>query len=184
MVRLLWAHVALLPLFAIARGSSPVHALFEISGIAALTLLAQSGRLPRRARSSLVVVALLTCSAVLVHLWDGQIEGHFHFFVMVTLLSTYEEWSSYLLAFAYVLLHHGLASLVDAASVFAHAGGREDPWLWAGIHALFIAGLGAVNIITWRLSEDARAETEESEAASARPSTTRRQAWRSSASTA
>jgi diguanylate cyclase (GGDEF)-like protein/PAS domain S-box-containing protein len=163
MLRLVWVHVALLPFFAVARGETFRHGVLEVLGVAALGLCARSPRLSRVARSSLVTVALLSCSSILVHLWDGQIEGHFHFFIMVTLLATYEEWSSYLLAFAYVLLHHGVGSLIDVASVFDHAGGRSDPWLWAGIHALFIGGLGTVNVITWRLNEDARSETLASE---------------------
>jgi diguanylate cyclase (GGDEF)-like protein/PAS domain S-box-containing protein len=163
MVRLLCAHVLLLPVFAVARGETLRHGLLEVLGVAALTAAACSDRLSRRVRSLLVTVALLSCSSILVHLWDGQIEGHFHFFVMVTLLATYEDWSSYLLAFGYVLFHHGVGSVVDVGSVFMHAGGQQQPWVWAGIHALFIGSLGAVNVITWRLNEDARAETMASE---------------------
>ena len=62
----------------------------------------------------MVCFGLLTSSAILVHLWDGRIEAHFHFFVMVTLLATYEEWFPYLLAFLYVLVHHGAMGALDA----------------------------------------------------------------------
>ena len=78
-----------------------------------------------------------------MHLWDGRIEAHFHFFVMVTLLATYEEWFPYLLAFLYVLVHHGLEGALDAASVYDHAGAQAHPWRWAAVHALFISALGS-----------------------------------------
>ena len=90
----------------------------------------------------MVCFALLTSSAFLVHLWDGRIEAHFHFFVMVTLLATYEEWFPYLLAFLYVLVHHGAMGALDAASVYDHAAAQAHPWRWAAVHALFISALG------------------------------------------
>ena len=62
-----------------------------------------------------------------MHLWDGRIEAHFHFFVMVTLLATYEQWFPYLLAFLYVLVHHGLLGALSANTVFSHHAAIEHP---------------------------------------------------------
>ena len=81
-------------------GKTLGHALFEIVPIATFAVAAGMPRFGRRGRSAMVCLGLLTSSAVLVHLWDGRIEAHFHFFVMVTLLATYEEWFPYVLAFA------------------------------------------------------------------------------------
>jgi diguanylate cyclase (GGDEF)-like protein/PAS domain S-box-containing protein len=75
---------------------------------------------------------------------------------MVTLLATYEEWFTYLLAFVYVLLHHGVMGALDSSSVFDHEGAQDHPWLWAGVHALFILALGLVNVVSWRMNEDTR----------------------------
>jgi diguanylate cyclase (GGDEF)-like protein/PAS domain S-box-containing protein len=111
----------------------------------------------------MVCVALLTSSSLLVHLWGGQTEGHFHFFVMVTLLATYEEWFPYLLAFVYVLVHHGLMGALDAASVFSDPGAQHHPWRWAAVHALFISALGVVNVVSWRMNENARDATRDSD---------------------
>ena len=163
MVRVLWAHVPALVLFAVARGYTVQHGLLDVSAPALAAAAATSTRFPRRPRAALVVMGLLTCSAVLVHLWGGRTEGHFHFFVMVALLSLYEEWFTYLLSFAYVLFHHTIGGVFEPHSVYDHAGGWHAPLKWAGIHALFIAGLGVVNIICWRLNEDARLETVASE---------------------
>ena len=147
----------------VARGYTVQHGLLDVSAPALAAAAATSTRFPRRPRAALVVMGLLTCSAVLVHLWGGRTEGHFHFFVMVALLSLYEEWFTYLLSFAYVLFHHTIGGVFEPHSVYDHAGGWHAPLKWAGIHALFIAGLGVVNIICWRLNEDARLETVASE---------------------
>ena len=89
---------------------------------------------------------------------NGAIEGHFHFFVMVSVLALYEEWFPYLLAFAFVLGHHGLMGALEPASVFNHPDAIAHPWRWAAVHALFIGALGIVNVVHWRLNEEARAD--------------------------
>jgi diguanylate cyclase (GGDEF)-like protein/PAS domain S-box-containing protein len=151
-----WAHFPAMFAFGLLTRHPALHSLLDAAPIAVFALLAGLPELGRRARAAMVCVSLLTSSAMLVHLWDGRIEGHFHFFVMVTLLATYEEWFPYLLAFLYVLVHHGAMGALDAASVFDHAAAQHSPWRWAAIHALFISALGAVNIVSWRMNEDAR----------------------------
>jgi hypothetical protein len=156
MTVILWLHVPALLAFGLLTGVSLGHAIFEVVPVAAFAIAAGLPSLGRRGRSAMVTVGLLTCSAILVHLWDGRIEAHFHFFVMVTLLATYEEWFPYLLAFLYVLLHHGAMSGLDAAAVYDHGDAQAHPWRWAAIHALYISALGIVNIVSWRMNEDAR----------------------------
>jgi diguanylate cyclase (GGDEF)-like protein/PAS domain S-box-containing protein len=158
MTRLVWLHVPALWLFAVVRGFGPQHATIEVIPIVALAIAAGRGELSRRIRAASVAFGLLTCSAMLVHLWDGAIEAHFHFFVMVTVLATYEEWFPYLLAIAYVVLHHGVMGALDAHSVFDHADAGRNPWLWAAIHGAFISALAVANVVSWRLNEEVRAE--------------------------
>ena len=163
MTVIVWLHVPALLAFALLTGKTLGHALFEIVPIATFALAAGMPRFGRRGRSAMVCLGLLTSSAVLVHLWDGRTEAHFHFFVMVTLLAIYEEWFPYGLAFLYVLVHHGAMGALDAASVFDHPDAQANPWRWAGVHALFISALGAVNLVSWRLNEDARMAMRESD---------------------
>jgi diguanylate cyclase (GGDEF)-like protein/PAS domain S-box-containing protein len=164
MLILVFAHAIGLVVFGLTRGFGVGHSLFEGLPIASFGAIAAVSWLPQRVRAAMVALALLTSSAVLVHMSGGHIEAHFHFFVMVTVLACYEEWVPYGLGIAYVVLHHGVAGTLDPESVYNHAGAFEDPWKWAGIHALFITGLCAVNLITWRMNEEARDETRESEA--------------------
>ncbi len=163
MTLVLWLHVPALFAFALATGNALGHGLFEIVPVTAFAVAAGRPVLGRRGRSAMVCIGLLTASSILVHLWGGRIEAHFHFFVMVTLLATYEEWFPYLLAFVYVLLHHGVMGALDAASVYDHAAAQSHPWRWAAVHALFISALGVVNIVSWRMNEDARAARRESD---------------------
>src|SRR5918998_5284358 len=106
MVVLLWAHVVALPLVALAYGMGVLHALGEGGAVAAFALAASLGIGDRRTRTIVVSLGLLTSSAVLVHVTGGLIEAHFHFFVVVTILLLYEDWLPFLLAIAFVGLHH------------------------------------------------------------------------------
>lgn len=90
---------------------------------------------------------------MLVHLSGGSIEMHFHFFVMVPLIALYQDWVPFLVAIAYVALHHGVAGSLDPHSVFNHPSAISQPWKWAAIHAFFIAGISLVCLTTWRLLE-------------------------------
>src|SRR4051794_18724911 len=163
MTRVAWAHVPALILFGLATGHSVAHSAFDAWPVAVFAALAGREQLSRRTRAAMVCVALLTASSLVVHLWDGQTEGHFHFFVMVTLLATYEEWFPYLLAFVYVLVHHGVMGALDAASVFSDPAAQQHPWRWAAVHAVFICALGVVNVVSWRMNENARDAERESD---------------------
>jgi diguanylate cyclase (GGDEF)-like protein/PAS domain S-box-containing protein len=158
---LLWAHVIGLPLFGIAQGYGVLHSIQEGLAVAVFAVLAMIMRRRQRVAAGLVSLGLITSSAILVHLWGGVIEAHFHFFVMVVVLSLYEDWVPFLLAAAYVVIHHGLTGALDPDSVYNHAAAVEQPWKWAGIHGLFVVGAGIGAVTAWRLNEDVRAETRE-----------------------
>jgi len=159
LLALLWLHAPALGLFGIAQGLGPAHAALEglvaVGGIAAV---ASWGVHSRKAASAIVAVGLLTCSALLVHMAEGTIEAHFHFFVVVVALTLYEDWLAFGLAAAYVALHHGVLGTLDPAEVFNHPAARAEPWLWALVHAGFIAAAGAAAVVAWRLNEDLREE--------------------------
>jgi diguanylate cyclase (GGDEF)-like protein/PAS domain S-box-containing protein len=158
MLRLVWAHAVALFGWGLLAGHPVWHAAVDGAPVAICAVIAGRRRVSRRNRAVAVCVGLLTSSAVVVHLMNGAIEGHFHFFVMVSVLALYEDWFPYLLAFAFVLGHHGLMGVLEPSSVYNHPDAVAHPWRWAGIHALFIAALGIVNVVHWRLNEEARAD--------------------------
>ncbi|HET9770300.1 MAG TPA: hypothetical protein VFS16_05380, partial [Acidimicrobiia bacterium] len=165
-VVVLWGHAALIPVFALIRGYSPLHAVAEGAIVPAAALLAGASALGRRTRTAVASIGLLSASAVLVHLSGGVIEMHFHFFVMVALATLYQDWVPFLAAIGYVFVHHGLIGALDATSVFNHPAAQNQPWKWAGVHALFIMALSLVCLVTWRQNErlvDERRVAEEAE---------------------
>jgi diguanylate cyclase (GGDEF)-like protein len=81
---------------------------------------------------------------------------HFSFFVVILVLTLYEEWAPFLLAVAFVLIHHGIVGTLDPSAVFDARAARAHPWTWAGIHALFVAVAGAAGVTAWGLNERVR----------------------------
>jgi diguanylate cyclase (GGDEF)-like protein/PAS domain S-box-containing protein len=160
LLTLLWLHALGLTAFALAQGFGVPHSLQEGGVVALIAVAATAAGGRKRAAATLVSFGLITSSAVLVHLWGGVIEAHFHFFVMIVLLSLYEDWVPFLVAAAYVVLHHGVAGTIDPNSVYNHASAVAHPWRWAAVHGLFVTGAGVGSVIAWRLNEDVRAETE------------------------
>lgn len=150
---LLWAHALFIPAFGLARGYDPTHMLLESVPVPALAAVATWRGLGRKWKTFVTSVGLLTSSAILVHLSGGTIEMHFHFFVMVGVVSLYQDWIPFLAAIGYVLIHHGVMGVVDPESVYNHYAAINGPWKWAGIHAFFIAGSSAAALVNWRLSE-------------------------------
>ena len=144
MTAIAWAHVPALLLFALVVGKPLGSTAMELVPVAVFAWLAGRTEFSRNRRAAAVCFALLTSSAVLVHLWGGQIEAHFHFFVMVTLLATYEEWFPYLLAFAYVLVHHGADGRARPPTRSTPPrGAMTHPWTLGGRSTRgFIAALG------------------------------------------
>ncbi|MEA2123239.1 MAG: hypothetical protein QOI80_21 [Solirubrobacteraceae bacterium] len=97
-----------------------------------------------------------------VHVSGGVTEAHFSFFVVVVLLTLYEDWTVFVMAVLYTLLHHGILGAIDPKQVFvSHA---DNPWMWASIHAIFVAASGAAGVVAWRLNEDVRRQMRETQA--------------------
>jgi signal transduction histidine kinase len=157
---LLWSHAVGLAIFGVVRGVDVWHSAAEGAAVGAFAVAATLGT-SRRSRSVMACLGILSSSAILVHLSGGTIEAHFHFFVMVGVISLYQDWGPFLLAIGYVVVHHGTAGVLDPESVYNHPAAIRNPWLWAGIHGLFILGACAVSLVAWRLNEDARARAEE-----------------------
>ena len=160
LLTLLWLHVPALTLFALLRGYSPIHSLEHGAPLVALACMAMYAKDNRRLAAACVSLGLITSSALLVHSTGGVIEAHFHFFVMIALLTLYEDWVPFLLAAAYVVIHHGVVGVLDPRGVFNHQDAVDHPWKWAAIHGGFVTAAGTASVVTWRLNENVRAETQ------------------------
>jgi diguanylate cyclase len=152
-VWLLWLHVAGIVAFAMLRGYGLVHGLQEAMLVAVLALPAAHPSLGRRARSAAAVLGLITASAVIVHLSGGLVEAHFHFFVMVGVITLYQDWLPFGLALAYVVVHHSVLGVLAPAQVFNHPAAQRAPLRWALLHGAFVAAASVAYLVNWRLSE-------------------------------
>jgi diguanylate cyclase (GGDEF)-like protein len=153
-VWLLWCHVPALIAFGLYQGQTLPHMLQEGGLVAAAAWLARSERFTMTQRVVAASFGLITCSAILVHLWAGFIEAHFHFFVMVGVLTLYQAWVPFLVAIAYVVLHHGLVGVLAPASVYNHPDAIAHPWRWAMIHGGFVLAASVAHIVAWRTNEN------------------------------
>jgi diguanylate cyclase len=151
---LLWLHVVALAALGATRDYDLVHLVTEIGTLLVFGTVGVSRRASRRVRSMAVAFGLLTSSALLVHLTDGLIESHFHFFVVVPLLTLYGDWSVFLIAIAFVALHHGTLAQLNPQAVFNHPEAWRQPWKWALIHAAYILGTSATALVAWRATEE------------------------------
>ena len=139
----------------VLQGYSPLVALAAATAVGLPLTVAVlpapvEGRGIRAAAATLSV--MLGC-AHFVFLLDGVTEAHFLFFVMVGLVSLYQDWVPFGVALLVVLLHHGAFGAMFPHSVFGHGAGHQAPWVWAGIHAAFVLAASAVHLASWRLNE-------------------------------
>lgn len=160
-VRILAVQCAGLVVFALARGNSVEHSLTEAFLPALVAVLAGVRAFGQTARSTLAAIGLMLISITLVHLSDGVIEAHFHFFAMIPIVAIYASWIPFAVSIAMVLVHHGVMGTLDPAAVYNHPAAQAHPWTWAGIHALAIAAACVGAVVNWKAQERLR-ETEAS----------------------
>lgn len=159
---LLWLNVPVLTLYAALSGhSSIVHETDGSLALCVLAALASTTRLSRTLRCVCASLGLLVAAALFIHDSGGLIEGHFYFFVIIIVLTLYEDWVPFLLAVGFVLLHHGVLGTLEPHGVFDRPDEWAHPWKWALIHSAFVAGAGIAALVTWRLNEDVRAKMRE-----------------------
>jgi len=157
---LLWFHVVAIVVFALIRGFALLHGLGDASIVAGAGLIAGWTGGSRRVRMAAATFGLVSASAVLVHLSGGTIEMHFHFFVMIGVITMYHDWFPFLLAIAFVALHHGVMGVISPRGVYDHASAWNNPWKWAGIHAFFVLAASVAYLVSWRMTEVERDRAE------------------------
>ena len=148
-----------LSLWAPLDDDNGLHVMSEALVVGLFGLLACWRRAGRTLQATFVGFGLMSSSAILVHLSGGYIELHFHFFVMLTFLALCQDWIPYLLAVAFVAVHHGVVGVLYPQSVYNHPAALNAPWTWAGIHALFVLWSCVGSVVAWRFNERAFAQT-------------------------
>ena len=147
-----WLNVPFLLVVGLRGNSDSVHVATELSVVVAL--LAGVHLVETRTyKAVLTALALVSCSGLLVHLTDGLIESHFHFFVVIPLISLYRDWRPLAVGLAFVVAHHSIVGVVSPSDVFNHPAALAHPVRWALLHGVYVMALTSVVIAYWRFSE-------------------------------
>ncbi|GAA1897943.1 hypothetical protein GCM10009814_29320 [Lapillicoccus jejuensis] len=136
---------------AVGKGLASAAVAVLVPGLPALGGLLSTQH--RRLRMLSVVTSLMFASATLVDLTDGLTEAHFHFFVMLGVVSLYQDWAAFGLCVLITVLHHAVMGLTMPGSVFAGVQQREHPVQWAAVHGGFILAASLTHIVAWRFTE-------------------------------
>ncbi|MEA2322914.1 MAG: hypothetical protein QOD81_2764 [Solirubrobacteraceae bacterium] len=152
---LLWSHALALPALAFAGfGLGAVAAGGPAAPVLVLAILSGLGR-DRRRQAVTVALGLVTASAMIVHASGGQVEAHFHVFLVLTVLALYEDWLPFGIAVGFVALHDLGAAVLFPGAVHDVPGHALAPAL---AHAGFVLAIALANLVTWRVNEDMRQE--------------------------
>ncbi len=150
---LLWIHAAVLPMIGVLQGQTLSHSLLEASFVAGLALAASVRGASQVLRSTLTTAGLMASSAVLVHFFNGLIELHFHFFVMIAAISLYQRWTPYLVGVGFVAFHHGIVGTIAPEVVYNHPLAIAHPFWFAIVHGGFLLAESVACLAYWRTSE-------------------------------
>jgi len=161
-VVLLWIHAIGLTLFGLLRGYTLAHTLTDTTILAVAAFFASQKSLGRKWQSIVAALGLVSASGVFVHLSGGVVEVHFHYFVVVVVLSLYEDWVPFLLAISFVVFEHGAMGVISPRSVYDHQAALNNPWKWALIHGTFVLAESVACLVAWRKNEDTRLDLKHS----------------------
>lgn len=148
-----WADIPLLLVIGLRSGIDPGHVVLEISIIVVL-MAGVKVVATRASKAVLTSCALVAGSGLLVHFTNGLIESHFHFFVMIPLISLYRDWRPLAVGLGFVVTHHSVVGALSPENVFNHPAALAHPIRWALIHGVYVVALTAVIIAYWRFSEN------------------------------
>jgi PAS domain S-box-containing protein len=91
-----------------------------------------------------------------VHLADGAVIVHFHYFVMLAVLALYEDVAVLALGVAYVVVQHGAMGSLTPEYVYGRDPGAGRPWPIAVVHGLFVLAAAAALMANWRAHAQVR----------------------------
>ncbi|MFR9806309.1 ATP-binding protein [Pseudonocardia sp. RS010] len=155
------AHIPVLFLFGWLLGN-PLGLVLALGIGPVLLALAVGHFAPhRRTASSFVTAGLTWCSITLVVVTHGTIEAHFHFFIIIGFIALYQDWVPFGWNVLFTGVSHAVGSMFYPTLIFNHPAAQQNPWLWAGVHAVSVLFACIGMVIFWRITEDEQHEKEE-----------------------
>ena len=126
----------------------------ELAAIVAMVVLGHTLR-SQVARASAVGVGLMLSAGTLVHVSGGLTDMHIWFYALLALVALYQTWVPFLLAVAFVAVHHGTMSLVMPEMVYSTPLALKYPLLFALLHAVFLLAEATFLAYGWKFTEEA-----------------------------
>ena len=145
-------HIPPLFAFGLWQGYDVGHMVLELTPPTAALVFARLAR-NRRLAGFFVSFGLIFCSYLLVHLSQGSIEAHFHFFILIGLIVLYQDWVPLLWNTLFTVVSHGVGGVIDPSGVYNHYAAQNNPWLWAGIHGVSVLAACVGVTIFWKNTE-------------------------------
>jgi methyl-accepting chemotaxis protein len=172
-----WLHVPVLVAVAVLAGHAGVH-LFGgmarmnmpndesvpmiwtmIGGVVVSAIFAGNVR-SRRGRAMSVSIGLLLAASALVHAGGGLTDLHFHYFVVLVLISLYQDWLPFVVSVLLVAVHHFVVGSLMPEMVFSDGYAEAHPLPFALLHAVFVLAMCAAQIAYWKFASTARQEAD------------------------
>jgi diguanylate cyclase (GGDEF)-like protein len=150
MCRVLAVQAVLLAGWAVLVADTVVADLTHFALIAAAAAIVTVDGASPSVRAGAMALGLFTESALAVHLAEGAVAIHFHYFVMLCLLAQYEDPAPFALGVGYVIVQHGVMGTMHPDGVYGRGPEAEQPWLWALVHGAFIVMASAALVAGWR----------------------------------
>jgi methyl-accepting chemotaxis protein len=88
-----------------------------------------------------------------VHTVGGELEAHFHFFVMLPIIGLYLDWRPFALSVGYVVVHRAGFALIFPEQVYPDANGTAAVLARTAIHAGFVVAEIVALLASFRLAQ-------------------------------
>ena len=112
----LLVHPPVLAAIGVVRGEGGLLLWGQLAVVVAAFVVGQVGR-NQVLRASAVSLGLMISADVLLHVGGGLTDLHIWFYAVLALVALYQAWTPFLLAVAFVAVHHAAMSLLMPASV-------------------------------------------------------------------
>lgn len=145
-------HVPALGALGLLRGFPAVQVVLEPAPLLLAAGLGWLGR-SRMPRAVVVTLGLMYAGTVAAHFSGGLAEAHFHSFLLLALLASYQDWRPFGVSVAYVLAVHGVLSVVAPGVISSHTETWASPWLWPLLHATFLGAVSTMYVVFWTQAE-------------------------------
>jgi len=146
------------------------HAIVTWIFVAAAILAGCLVPLMRSPRTQALMVSggLLMCANALVHGSGGQTDMHFDFFVVLALISLYQDAAVFALAIAAVAFHHGVIGSIAPTMVYSSPQALAHPVWYALLHAAFVLAMSGAQVAYWTFTRKSEAALRASTAEASR----------------